>query len=81
MDSHRAFAYRRGALDSLEVLDLRVDRWLILQIFALEFDSVIHRRGMQSKRNFFTGVQSGSSETGDLAKCLLKLRRSHSRLK
>jgi hypothetical protein len=74
MDSHRAFANRRGALDSLEVLDFGVDRWLILQIFALKFNSVIHWGGMQSKRNFFTGVQRGAGKTGNLANSLLKFR-------
>ncbi|KAG0506340.1 MAG: hypothetical protein Udaeo_02820 [Candidatus Udaeobacter sp.] len=75
VDSHRAFADRRGALDSLQVLDFRVNRWLILQIFSLKFNSVIHRRGMQSERNFFTGVQRSAGKTGNLANSLLKFRR------
>jgi hypothetical protein len=72
--TNRAFANCSGALDRLQVLDFGVDRWLILQIFALEFNSVIHRRGMQSKRNFFTGVQCGAGKTGNFAKSLLKFR-------
>jgi hypothetical protein len=75
MNSHRAFADRRGALDSLEVLNFGVDRWLILQVFALEFNSMIHRRGMQSKRSFFTGVQRSAGKTGNLTNSLLKFRR------
>ena len=45
--AHRAFADGRGALDHFEIVDLRVNRRLILQIFAFEFDPVIDRRGMQ----------------------------------
>jgi hypothetical protein len=70
--THRAFANCGGAFDHLEVLDFGVDGWLILQIFAPEFDSVIHRRGMQSKRNFFSGVQRSAGKTGNLADSLLK---------
>jgi hypothetical protein len=73
--AHRAFANGGSALDCLQVLDFGVDRWLILQIFAPEFNSVIHRRGVQSKGNFFTGVQRGAGKTGNLANSLLKFRR------
>ena len=81
MNSHRAFADRRGALDSLEVLNFGVDCWLILQIFALEFNSVIDRRGVQSKGNLFTGVQRSAGKTGNLANSLLKLGSGPRRLK
>jgi hypothetical protein len=79
--AHRAFANCSGALDRLQVLDFRVDRRLILQIFTLEFNSVIHRRGMQSKRNFLTSVQRDAGKTGNFAKSLLKLGSGHCALK
>ena len=36
--AHRAFADRGRALDRFQVLDRRIDRRFVLQIFALEFD-------------------------------------------
>jgi hypothetical protein len=36
---------------------------------------------MQSKRNFFAGVQRGASKTGNLANSLLELRSGHRGLK
>jgi hypothetical protein len=42
---------------------------------------VIDRRGVQSKRNFFTGVQRSAGKTGNLANSLLKLGSSHRGLK
>jgi hypothetical protein len=73
--AHRAFANRRGAVDCLQVLDFRIDRRLILQIFALEFDSVIDRRRLQFERDLFAGMQGGARKAGSFAKCLLKFRR------
>jgi hypothetical protein len=81
VDSHRALANCGGALDRFQILDFGVDRRFILQIFALEFNPVIHRRGMQLKRSFFTGVQRGAGKTGSLANCLLKLGSGHCALK
>ena len=79
--THRAFANCGGALDRLQVFNFGVDRWLILQIFALEFNSVIHRRGMQPKRSFFTGVQRSAGKTRNIANSLLKLGSGHRGLK
>ena len=77
----RAFTDGCGTLDCLQIVDLRVDGWFILQIFAFEFDSVIHRRGMNFERHFFAGMQSGAGKAGGFADCMLKLwRRGHGRL-
>src|SRR5207247_10256040 len=38
MHSHRAFADGRGALYGLQIFDPRVDRRLVLQILAFEFN-------------------------------------------
>ena len=55
--SHRAFADGRRALDGLQIFDLRVNRRLVLQILAFEFDPVIDWRGLKFERDFFAGVQ------------------------
>jgi hypothetical protein len=44
--SHRAFADRCGALDGLQIFDLRVDRRFVLQILSFEFNPVIDWRGL-----------------------------------
>ena len=75
----RAFADGGGALDRFQIVDLRVDRRLVRQILALEFDAVIDRRGMQLERDFFAGVQRGAAEAGGFGKRMLKLGRSHAR--
>ena len=71
--AHRAFADGRGALDGFQVSDVRVDGWFILQIFAPEFDSVVHRRGMQFQRDLFARVQSGAAKAGGFGYRILKL--------
>jgi hypothetical protein len=81
VNADRAFANCGSALYGLQIFKFGVDRWLILQILASEFDSVIHRRGVQSECRFFTSVQRGASETGNFANRLLKLGSSHSGLK
>jgi hypothetical protein len=42
--AHRAFADCGRAFDRLHIRDRGVDCWLVLQIFALEFDPGIRRR-------------------------------------
>ena len=81
MHADGAFAYRRGALDHLQILDLRIDGWLVLQIFTFEFDSVVHRCGMKFERDLFARVQRGASKPGNFAKRLLKFGRRHRALK
>ena len=74
---HRAFANGRRALDRFQIVDLRVNRWFVLQILALEFDSVFDRRGLQLERNFFARVQRRAAEPSGLSQSLLNFRRSH----
>ena len=63
------------AKDTRPVVDLRVNRRLILQIFAFEFDPVIDRRRMQLERDLFPRVQRGAAKPGGFAKSMLKLGR------
>ena len=69
------FTDGRGALDCLQILDPRVDGWLVLQILAPEFNSMIDRRGMKLERDLFARVQRRAAQTGGLANGMLKLRR------
>ncbi len=54
--AHRAFANRCRPLDRFEIIDLGVNRRLLLQIFALEFDPVINWGRLQLQRDLFAGV-------------------------
>src|SRR5262249_5210099 len=80
VNAHRTFADSRSALDCFEILDLPIDGRLILQIFPLEFDSMIHRRGMQFQRDLVTCMQCGAAKAGSLGNGMLKLRSRHRRL-
>ena len=76
-----ALAYRRGALDHLQILDLGVDGRLFLQIFAPEFNSMVRRCGMKLERDLFARVQCGAAKARRLGYRMLKLRRrGHARL-
>src|SRR5260370_10952631 len=71
--AHRAFADGRGALDGLQIFDFRVDGWLILQILAFKFDSVIDWRGLKFEGDFCARVQSGAAKAGGFGYRILKL--------
>ena len=71
--AHGAFADGRGALDHFQILYLGVDCRFVLQILALEFDSVIDRRRMQLDRHLFACVQRRAIESGSFANGMLKL--------
>ena len=71
--SHRAFADGRGALDHFKIFDLRIDGRLILQIFPLEFDSMIYRRGMQFQSDFVARMQRRAAKASSFTNCMLKL--------
>jgi len=74
----RAFADGGGALNCFQIVDLRVNGWLVLEIFASKLDSVIDRRGMKFERDLFAGVQGGSAKASDFAYAMLKfMRRGH----
>src|SRR5438552_8180537 len=75
MHSHRAFADSRGALYGLQIFDLRVNRRLVLQILAFEFDPVIDWRGLKLQGDFFARVQCGATKAGGFAKRVLKFGR------
>src|SRR5439155_5314252 len=62
--SHRPLTDSRGALDRFEILDLRIDGPLILQIFTLEFDAMIYRRRMQFQSDFVTRMQRRTAKAG-----------------
>ena len=70
--AYRAFADGRGALDRFEVLDLRINGWLILQIFTLKLNSMICRCGMQFQSDFVTCMQCRAAKTGSLTNGVLK---------
>ena len=67
------FADGRGAFDCLQILDPRVDGWLVLQILASEFNSVIRRGGMKFQGDLFTCVQCGAAKASGLGNGMLKL--------
>jgi len=75
MHPHRAVADGRRAFDRFQIVDLRVNRRLVRQILALEFDSVIGRRGLQLERNLFACVQRRAAEPGGFSEGMLKLGR------
>ena len=75
VNAHRTFADGCRSLDHFEIVDPGVDRWLVCQILALEFDSVIDRRRVQLERNLLAGVQRHSAETGGFGESLLNFRR------
>ncbi len=77
--AHRAFADGGGALDRFQVFDFRVDRRLVLQIFAFEFDPVIDRRRLEAERDFFAGVQRDAAEAGGFSEGVLEFRRRRHR--
>ncbi len=74
VDAHRSFADGGGALDRFKIVDLRVNRRLILQIFAFELDSVIDRRRLQFERDLFSCVQRGAAKSGGFALAYVEIR-------
>ena len=77
--AHRAFADRGRALDRLHVLDRGVDRRLVLQILAFEFDPGIGRRRLDFQRHLLAGVQRGAAERSGFGEGVLKLGGRHER--
>ena len=75
MDAHRSFTDRGCAFHHFQVRDCRINRRLILEIFAPELDSVIHRRGVKFQRDLFACVQRSAAKTAGLAEGMLKLGR------
>ena len=69
----RAFPDGGGALDRLQVRDVRVNSRLVRLVFALEFDPMIDRGRLQLERNFFAGVQRSAAESGRFRQGMLKL--------
>ena len=79
--SNGSFADCRGALHCLQIFDSRVDRRLVLQVLASEFNPVIDWGGVKFEGDLFTGVQCGAAKAGGFADGLLKLGCSgHARL-
>ena len=73
--AHRSFADRGRALDRFQVLDRRVDRRLVLEIFALELEAEIDRRRLQFERDLFAGVQRRAADARAPGESLLRLGR------
>ena len=60
VDLDRAFCQCGGTLDSLYLGNIRIDKWLIVQIYASEFEPVSCGGRLQRQADFFSGVEGGS---------------------
>ena len=60
VDLDAAFAEGGGALDLLDVVDVRVDGWLVGQVDALEDVAGVGRRGFDGERDVVPGVERGA---------------------
>ena len=69
----RPFPDRGGALDRLQVCDVRINGRLVRQVFALKFDPMIDRGRLQLERHLFTSVQRSAAESGRFRQRMLKL--------
>ncbi len=71
----RAFADGGGALDRFHIFDPGIDRWFILQIFALKLGAGIRRRRLQFQDDLFAGMQRNAGQGRALGHGMLKLGR------
>jgi len=75
MHAHRSFTNRGSAFDRFQVGNSRINRRLVLEVFASELEAEIDRRRLQFQRDFFTGMQRCAADARAPGESLLGLGR------